>query len=201
MSNSIIFHGVHDSNTEDMPYRKLLCAVIWQAVNHALGRELSDILDPNDKQFKYHKQQERAAAMAYIMSDDFERQCEYLGIDNLIDEIRLKVTRGLTYQMPAFMKPSPLNKEVIKQEYQPKVNTQKEIANKYGVTQQAISAILPKRKHTRITPQDAEKMREEYSGSSVKLREMSAKYGYSQSVISHVINGNYAHMAGAKLEK
>jgi transposase-like protein len=198
MSNlSGIRVGSDETNSDCLFERSILCKLIEQAVNYALGRDLSDIVNPYDRKMIAS---EKAAAIEYLLSDQFEMECDFLERlpDSFCEEIRTKVTRGLTYQMPALMRTLSADKEAIKQEYLPKGVTQKELAKKYGVTQQAISKMLNKRKHTRITHQDAEKMREEYTNSSVKLREMSAKFCYSQSVISHVINGNYAHMAGAK---
>ena len=139
--NENIYHGTNQPNTDDIPYRKLMCAVIWQAVNHALGRGLSDILNPNEPNYNKKRVDERAHAVAFIMSEDFEFDCELLGIDDQIDGIRQKVTRGEIYQIPAFT--AKLTREEVEKirEIAPTCK-RKEVAERYHISERHVGKIL-----------------------------------------------------------
>ena len=171
----------------DLPYRKLLCGVIKQAFLHARGLEL----DADGKPTKLQENSLKATAVEYLQSKDFELDCEDLDLpcntDEFIRRVRAKIEEG-TYQMS-------ISKEAVIEEYNPKEVTQKELAKKYGVSQQRISQIVPKRK--RITNQDVEIMREKYAYKGMKIKDISAEYGYSKTVICQAINGNYPRLAGA----
>lgn len=134
-----IYHGteIHD----DEPYRKLMCAMIQQAVNHARGFELSDIISPRDPNFNRRRGEERAAAIEYLLSEEFQFDAELLGIDGCVDKIRKLVTRD-SYQMPIFGMITPDEQEQMRKEYKPRKVTQQMLSKKYGVSQQRISEIL-----------------------------------------------------------
>ena len=140
--NEIIYHGTY--TFDDMPYRKLMCAMIQQSINHARGIELSDILDQNDPNFNRRRGEERAAAIEYLLSDEFQFDAELLGIDDYVDRIRKMVTND-DYQMPIFRMITDEEKEEIRQEWKPRKVTQKSLAQKYGVSQQRIGMILQAR--------------------------------------------------------
>lgn len=181
--NEYCYHGV--KGRWDDGYIKLMCAVIRQAVLHAQGLELDD----NGKPTKLKEGTLKATAVEYLLSEDFEDECMYLNLPpDFVDKVREKITRG-TYQIPVF------TVEQVREEYNPKKITQKELALKYGVTQQRISQITPRRK--RVTTQDAEKMREKYSYHGMQLKDIAKEYGYSLTVICQAINGTYPHLAGA----
>ena len=130
-------------NTEDLPYRKLMCAVIWQAVNHALGRELCYVLNPNAPNYYQRRDELRMSAVEYLMSADFEFTAELLGIDNMIEDIRLKVTRGTIWQIPAFgVKVTDDDKQAIRQEYQSGGVTQKTVARKYNISDRYVRKLV-----------------------------------------------------------
>jgi hypothetical protein len=71
-------------------YRKLMCAMIWQAVKFACGTELRSLF--GKYRSKYKIAEERSKAIAYIMGTDFEFDCELLGIDSQIEKIREYIT-------------------------------------------------------------------------------------------------------------
>ena len=179
-----------ESYEPDLPYRKLLCAVIKQAIFHARGLELDD----DGKPTKLREGSLKATAIEYLKSRDFELDCEDLELpcstDEFIRRARAKIEEG-TYQLS-------IDKEAVIAEYNPKKVTQKELAKKYGVTQQRISQILPSKKRTRLDKRAAEKIAKEYHASNITQKEIAYKYRYSVGVISRVINNNYAHLAGEK---
>jgi len=89
-----------DGKTEalaiEQGYRKLMCAVIWQAVQWANGVGLSgslENLNPNSNYFKQEKKKEIKEAQKFIFSKDFVYYCELLGIDDSVEAIRSKVLR------------------------------------------------------------------------------------------------------------
>lgn len=137
--NKIIYHGT--DTHDDTPYRKLMCAMIQQAVNYARGYNLSEILDIADKNFNRRRGEERAAALEYLLSEEFQFDAELLGIDGTVDEIRKLVTKG-SYQMPIFRMITPNEQEQMRKEYKPRKVTQKMLSRKYGVSQQRISELL-----------------------------------------------------------
>ena len=191
MTDTLSGHNLLENDYEpDLPYRKLLCAMIKQAYFHARGMEL----DADGKPTKLREGTMKATAVEYLMSADFPADCEDLDlpceIDYFVTAIRERI-RKETYQESVFTK-----KEEIIKEYDPKATTQKELALKYGISQQRISKIVPKRK--RITEQDVETMREKYSYHGMQLKDIAKEYGYSPTVICQAINGTYAHLAGAK---
>jgi len=172
----------------DLPYRKLLCGVIKQAFLNAQGLEL----DADGKPTKLQENSLKATAIEYLQSKDFELGCECLELPGNTDEFVKKVRAMLekeTYQLS-------ISKEAVIEEYDPKKVTQKELAKKYGVSQQRISAIVPKRK--KITARDVEDMREKYAYGGMKIKEIAKEYGYCQTVICQAINGTYPRLAGAE---
>jgi len=189
LSGSNLFeNGYHP----DLPYRKLVCGVIKQAVLHAQGLEL----DADGKPTKLREGSLKATAVEYLLSEDFELDCEDLELpcqtDVFIKRVREKITYQ-DYQIPAFS----FKAQVI-EEYQSKKVTQKQLAHKYGVTQQRINQIIPKVKHSGITIKDADAINAEYRASNITQKELGIKYGYCHAVISRIVNNNYAHLAGAK---
>ena len=80
---------------ETLPYRRMMCAMITNAIRNAQGYELS----AEDGKNKRIRGQVKTDAIAYVLSDDFEHHMELLGYDSYVDKIRRKVTRG-TYQIP-----------------------------------------------------------------------------------------------------
>jgi len=137
--NEIIYHGT--DTFDDTPYRKIMCAMIHQAINHARGIELSDILDQNDPNFNRRRGEERAAAIEYLLSEEFQFDAELLGIEDYVDRIRKMVTND-DYQMPIFRMITEDEKEEIRKEWKPRKVTQKQLSRKYGVSQQRIGMIL-----------------------------------------------------------
>jgi hypothetical protein len=96
--NELTYHGVHQPNSWDMPYRKLMCAVIRQAILHAQGLEM----DENGKPTKLKEGSLKATAIEYLLGDDFENECMYLDLPpDFVDKVRKKITKG-TYQIPVF---------------------------------------------------------------------------------------------------
>lgn len=79
-----------DPTVNTLPYRRLMCDVIKQAINWAYGRQLADyltIVDPND--WTGRKAEEIRDARKYLLSDDFRDDCELIGLD--CEPIRKKV--------------------------------------------------------------------------------------------------------------
>jgi len=60
-----------------IPYRTLMCRMVQQAILNAQGRELTS-LAPRGK--AYVRAKEKAAAIEYLLSDDFECDCILLGM-------------------------------------------------------------------------------------------------------------------------
>ena len=77
-------------------YRKIMCAKIWLHFRHAKGIELSDCA-MNNKQ----REDEQAAGLAYIMSDEFDFDCDLLGFEeHIVDAIRERTLDNLgVYQI------------------------------------------------------------------------------------------------------
>jgi len=80
---------------ETLPYRRIMCAMITNAIRNAMGYEMS-VEDGKNKRIRG---QVKTDAIAYVLSDDFEFDMELLGYDSYVNAIRRKVTRG-TYQIP-----------------------------------------------------------------------------------------------------
>lgn len=96
--NELTYHGVNQPNSWDIPYRKLMCAVIRQAILHAQGLEM----DESGKPTKLREGSLKATAVEYLLSDDFEDECMYLELPpDFVDRVREKITSG-TYQIPVF---------------------------------------------------------------------------------------------------
>ena len=79
---------------DTLPYRKLMCAMIHNAIKNAQGYEMS-----TDGKYQRCRREVVKNAIAYLLSDDFEWDMELLGLDSQTEVIRRMVTRG-TYQMP-----------------------------------------------------------------------------------------------------
>lgn len=96
--NSYIYHGLNEEYQWDSPYRKLMCAVIEQAVLQAQGLEL----DCNGKRTRLKEIELRQSAFEYLLSEDFEDECMYLDLPAcFVDEVRNKIG-DLPHQIPAF---------------------------------------------------------------------------------------------------
>jgi len=125
----------------DLPYRKLLCAMIKQAYFHARGVEL----DADGKPTKLREETMKATAVEYLMSADFPADCEDLDlpcdIDYFVERVRAKIGEE-TYQMSAFNKVTEDDKQAIRKEYIPKITTQSEIAQRYGISTRYVRNII-----------------------------------------------------------
>jgi len=94
----MIYHGLNEEYQWDSPYRKLMCAVIEQAVLHAQGLELNCEGRPT----RLRESELQQSAFEYLLSDDFEDECMYLNLPpSFVEEVRNKIG-DLPHQIPAF---------------------------------------------------------------------------------------------------
>jgi len=115
-------------------YRKILCAMIKQAILHALGREMSDLFDKQQTNYRKQVLEEKNRSIAYIQSDDFEIHMLWLGLEHHVSSVRGMVDRG-EYQQTLFMpKLTDQDREEIKRDFMGGYKTGL-LARKYGVTQ------------------------------------------------------------------
>lgn len=77
-------------------------------------------------------------------------------------------------------------REAIRDEYEPYQVTQKELAEKYGVTRGAIKDIVDGRKE--LSEEEKRAIRDEYVPYEVSQRDLATKYGVSQGTIRNVLD-------------
>lgn len=125
----------------DEGYRKILCAMIRQAINHAMGREMTCFFDKREKNYAKKVAKEKANAIAYIMGQDFEDHMLWLGLEHYVSAIREMVGSG-EYQQSLFVR--KLTDEDIAEIRQHYLNGEKTriLAYKFGVTQKTIHNIV-----------------------------------------------------------
>jgi hypothetical protein len=165
-------YNIFSVEYNDYPYRKLLCDVVKQAVNYAMGQNLSEILGTGingrpTNAYKRMREQERAKAIAYLMSSDFEEHAYLLGIDEQIGAIREMVTTG-EYQNSLFaQKIDDDDKSEIREMFI-KGHKTKELAVKFGVSARTIQAVVQEVRYLRRPPkywqQKAKSRKVEMSG-------------------------------------
>ena len=90
-----------DPDTYDLSLRELVCEIVWQAYCYATRRGWSNIIVCS-KGTRYRRSaDEQAAAIAYIMSPDFELQVEGLDLpDDFVERIREKIRKQRYWQYP-----------------------------------------------------------------------------------------------------
>ena len=73
----------YEYQDDTLPYRKLMCAMIHNAIQNALGYEMS-----TDGKYQRCRREVVWNAIAYLLSDDFEFDMELLGLDEMIKSVR-----------------------------------------------------------------------------------------------------------------
>lgn len=122
-------------------YRKILCAMIKQAILHALGREMSDLFDKKQSNYRKMVLQEKNRSIAYIQSEDFELHMLWLGLEHHVSAVRDMVERG-EFQQTLFMpKLTNQDREEIKRDWMNGYKTGL-LAHKYGITQKTVQNIV-----------------------------------------------------------
>ena len=119
----------YEYQDDTLPYRKLMCAMIANAIKNAQGYEIS-----TDGKYQRCRREVVQNAIAYLLSDDFEWDMELLGLDSQTEVIRRMVTRG-TYQMPLHKyapKLQPEQREEIRERYA-KGETKAQLAREFGI--------------------------------------------------------------------
>ena len=119
----------YEYQDDTLPYRKLMCAMIHNAIKNAQGYEIS-----TDGKYQRCRREVVQNAIAYLLSDDFEFDMELLGLDSQTEVIRRMVTRG-TYQMPLHKyapKLQPEQREEIRERYA-KGETKAQLAREFGI--------------------------------------------------------------------
>ena len=119
----------YEYQDDTLPYRKLMCAMIANAIKNAQGYEMS-----TDGKYQRCRREVVWNAIAYLLSDDFEFDMELLGLDSQTEVIRRMVTRG-TYQMPLHKyapKLQPEQREEIRGRYA-KGETKAQLAREFGI--------------------------------------------------------------------
>lgn len=122
---------------DTLPYRKLMCAMIANAIKNAQGYEMS-----TEGKYQRCRSEIKQNAIAYLLSDDFEFDMELLGLDTQTEVIRSMVTRG-TYQMPLTRnrkgnignptyKLQPEQRETIRERYA-QGETKARLAREFGI--------------------------------------------------------------------
>jgi len=87
----------------DLPYRRLMCEMINQAIDYAHKRRWSNIMVNADRLTgrKWVTRDEQAEAIAYILSDGFEYDCDMLGLpDDFVYRVRQSVYALREWQYP-----------------------------------------------------------------------------------------------------
>ena len=115
---------------DNLPFRRLMCEMIENAIKNAQGLELS----AEDGAYKRCKHDVKQNAIAYLLSDDFECDMELLGLDSQVETVRKMVTQN-TYQIPLHKyapKLQPEQREEIRERYA-KGEKKAELAREYGV--------------------------------------------------------------------
>ena len=127
----------YEYQDDTLPYRKLMCAMIHNAIKNAQGYEMS-----TDGKYQRCRREVVQNAIAYLLSDDFEFDMELLGLDSQTEVIRRMVTRG-TYQMPLTKnrkgnignptyKLQPEQRETIRERYA-QGETKAQLAREFGI--------------------------------------------------------------------
>jgi hypothetical protein len=73
----------YEYQDDTLPYRKLMCAMIHNAIQNARGYEMS-----TDGKYQRCRREVVWNAIAYLLSDDFEFDMELLGLDEMIKSVR-----------------------------------------------------------------------------------------------------------------
>ena len=83
----------------DLPYRKLMCAVIEQAIDFVKGEKLCYLLHYENQNYEARRIQEIARAKEYIASVGFREDCDLLGLDAwMIRDELAKQQRGYVFE-------------------------------------------------------------------------------------------------------
>ena len=119
----------YEYQDDTLPYRKLMCAMIANAIKNAQGYEMS-----TDGKYQRCRREVVQNAIAYLLSDDFEWDMELLGLDSQVETVRQMVTQA-TYQMPLHKyapKLQPEQREEIRERYA-KGETKAQLAREFGI--------------------------------------------------------------------
>ena len=119
----------YEYQDDTLPYRKLMCAMIHNAIKNAQGYEMS-----TDGKYQRCRREVVRNAIAYLLSDDFEWDMELLGLDSQVETVRQMVTQA-TYQMPLHKyapKLQPEQREEIRERYA-KGETKAQLAREFGI--------------------------------------------------------------------
>lgn len=103
-----LYHGsMIEISETDLPYKKIMCEMINQAIDYALKRRWSNIMAKVDRDVrrKWVTAREQAEAIAYILSIGFEADCDLVGLpDDFVYRVREMVQSQREWQYPLELK-------------------------------------------------------------------------------------------------
>ena len=82
------------NDNPNLPYRKLMCAVIEQAIDYVKGEKLCYLLHYENKNYEVRRLEEIKKAKEYIASIGFREDCDLLGLDAWIIRKELSKPKG-----------------------------------------------------------------------------------------------------------